>query len=244
MLTKSREDNVLVLLDYYVDSNTQITGAFCVYTPLVEESLENVMFTHSLDSDAKVTLFANYLAGLAHLHGKGVMHRDINPKNLGVSLSNPVKGVLLDLDSALVSDKSDDHMQGTIPYLAPEVVALKDPEAPNAPPYTNSVDIWALGLSMFVLEKASHLPWAVRTRGQGQHVTEDAHSKLQDQLRERLLSSQDSTIRQCLRFVESMIAWEQTFRPNAGQLARGVAGISQRTEGSIVLKKGQKRSRE
>lgn len=82
------------------------------------------------------------------------MHRDIKPSNLGIVTLDPPVGVIFDLDSATFEETSDDHMQGTLGFLAPEIVALKQWDtsknrgvSPSS--YGRKVDVWALGLSAY-----------------------------------------------------------------------------------------------
>lgn len=82
------------------------------------------------------------------------MHRDIKPSNLGIVTWNPPVGVIFDLDAATCEETSDDHMQGTTCYLAPEIVALKQWAVSTIrqfrpAPYGRKVDVWALGLSAY-----------------------------------------------------------------------------------------------
>ncbi|MCJ1402227.1 hypothetical protein MMC11_005447 [Xylographa trunciseda] len=154
-------DNIVQLLDCVANFQTQIPIAYCIYSPLAVMTVEGVIDSCETSSATQLTLLKDYLAGLLHLHDKGIMHRDIKPANMAVkSLQVPI-GVILDLDSAITSPTSIDHNQGTVPYLAPEIIALKewDSSKPMPPAYENSVDIWALGLSMFTLLTKKHWSW-------------------------------------------------------------------------------------
>lgn len=85
-------------------------------------------------------------AGLEYMHGQGVMHRDIKPDNIGVVIIDPPKIVLIDLGSCEVKKDSLDHRRGTVRYLAPEVMAVKEKQ--SSEPFTSKVDMWALGLTL------------------------------------------------------------------------------------------------
>jgi mitogen-activated protein kinase kinase kinase len=101
-------------------------------------------------------LTSQILGGLAYLHSRGILHRDMKADNL-----------LLDLDGVCkisdfgISKKSNDiyandagmSMQGTIFWMAPEVVDSRGEG------YSAKVDIWSLGcvvLEMF----AGRRPWS------------------------------------------------------------------------------------
>jgi len=84
----------------------------------------------------------------AHLHARGVMHRDIKPDNIGVAgLREPFVFYLLDLGHATEAQSRDDHCKGTIRYLAPEVLDLKYRRTTLVPNYGLKVDVWSLGLT-------------------------------------------------------------------------------------------------
>ena len=88
------------------------------------------------------------------------MHRDIKPCNLGVVSFHPLKGVILDLDAATTEKTSVDHMQGTVHYLAPEIIDLKLlTNTTTTESFEKSVDVWALGVSAFHVLNGRSIDW-------------------------------------------------------------------------------------
>ena len=84
--------------------------------------------------------------GMSYLHGRDVLHRDLKPANILVNEYWVAK--VADFGSALARRRSDLHgtaapsavmMQGTLAYMAPEMIARR--------PYRGElVDAWSLGV--------------------------------------------------------------------------------------------------
>ena len=84
------------------------------------------------------------------------MHRDIKPENILAS-DSPIQAVIIDFGCETWERTSKDHMKGTIRYLAPEVVALKEKTAPPNTTYDVSADVWGMGLTAYELMHGSRV---------------------------------------------------------------------------------------
>jgi serine/threonine protein kinase len=105
--------------------------------------------------------FRSLLQAVAHLHSVGVVHRDIKPCN--ILLKDGQRGENLDVKicdmglaaimprrmakkrfSCIPSKNGLTEICGTTPYMAPEMLVRKKP-------YSESVDEWSCGVTMYVL---------------------------------------------------------------------------------------------
>lgn len=125
-------------------------------SPLAEHVLSDII-TLPVGDETRAVLFKQCCQGVEFLHQRGIMHRDLKPANIAVVTLSPPKAILIDLGTATSKEASRNHMVGTIPYLAPEVMALKD--TTSRKPYDKSVDIWSLGLTGFELFSRTQLTW-------------------------------------------------------------------------------------
>jgi len=81
------------------------------------------------------------LTGLGHLHALGILHRDIKPDNLLISMDGTLK--VADFGwCAELSDRPTD-LAGTFRYMAPEVMARET--------QTEAVDAWSFGATFLEL---------------------------------------------------------------------------------------------
>lgn len=145
-------------------------------------------------------------SGLAYLHSKNILHRDIKPDNVLADAEGNFLitdfGVSTKMKSTLrrnsTRSMTDDDISGTIGYMAPELFT-KNPEAVKA------TDIWAFGATLFEMINGE-LPFY----GQGGIMLEKG-AEIPE-----LKGAWSNDLR---RTVEACLAKEPWDRPTAAQLA-------------------------
>ena len=133
----------------YIPGENRLDEIYLIYSPLANERFQDLIAHRNRTFEERLTFFKQGLEGLAYVHDKGLMHRDMKPGNMAVVPSEPARLVILDFGVATKASESVDHMVGTIAYLAPEVMALK--RGVSTQPYDKSVDMWGFGLSFYQL---------------------------------------------------------------------------------------------
>jgi serine/threonine protein kinase len=113
------------------------------------------LFNHILsgalpESDAQA-IFYNVIQAVNYLHMRDIWHRDLKPENIlfMTTKCGPDSVVLTDFGFAdeFPSGICDSKFCGSRNYAAPELHLIK--------PYTSAVDIWSLGVSLYVSLTAS-----------------------------------------------------------------------------------------
>ena len=112
---------------------------------------------NSLGVDARVRLFLDVLAAVAHAHANLIVHRDIKPSNVLVNKDGRVK--LLDFGIAkLLEDETRTGEATMLTHeggwaLTPEYAA---PEQVRREPVTTATDVYSLGVLLYVLLAGRH----------------------------------------------------------------------------------------
>lgn len=95
-------------------------------------------------------------SGLAHVHSLNILHRDIKPNNIVYHSTSPVHALIVDFGCSEPDPTSMRHDRGTMTYLAPEVMRVKNGESTQ--PFSFPSDVWSLGVTLidFLLNKQFH----------------------------------------------------------------------------------------
>ena len=99
------------------------------YTLVLEnsqaQSLKDVLKDHVLDLKEKLNIALKLVEGIAIIHRKGIIHKDINPSNIIYNrASGQIKlidfGIATQLPKEFAEAKPSQALTGTLPYMAPE----------------------------------------------------------------------------------------------------------------------------
>ncbi len=140
VLQKLRHKNIIKLKGWFEDKET-------IY--LVIEYVEGKDCHHFFKNKIPTTLQTRHImqqlvSALEYCHRKGIVHRDIKLDNVLLDKNYNVK--LIDFGLCAVKETEFDMMKehlGTVRYTAPELI--------KGEPYNDSVDVWGIGIILFML---------------------------------------------------------------------------------------------
>ena len=161
LLARLAHPNIARLIDAGVTSRGQ---PYLVLEYIEGEPIDRWCESRGLDSTARVHLFLEVLAAVAHAHGKLILHRDLKPSNILVTADGKVK--LLDFGIAkLLDDEQRPAAATELTQLAGRVFTpdFAAPEQVQAGEVTMATDVYALGVLLYLLLSGAH-PTTVATQ--------------------------------------------------------------------------------
>ena len=156
-----QEGQVLARLDHaniarLIDAGVTDDGQPYLVLEYVEgEALDRWCQSRSLDVRARVRLFLEVLAAVAHAHSKLILHRDLKPANILVTPDGHVK--LLDFGTAKILDLSAaTPIVPTTAHAHAFTLDYATPEQVQGGEVTTATDVYALGVILFELLTGRH----------------------------------------------------------------------------------------
>lgn len=104
-----------------------INDVYIILEPWAPQTFRSLMAPQE-GRHIRVKAFHQGAQGVRYIHHREVIHRDLKLTNLLVARRNPLRVVVADFAHATTATDSQDHMKGTISYLPPEIVQLKERE--------------------------------------------------------------------------------------------------------------------
>eukprot|EP00439_Symbiodinium_sp_Y106_P061291 s2051_g9.t1 len=148
--------NICRLLQAFIEKNGDIW--LCMELCAGGELFELAAGTSSV---ARIAVLVKQMAAaIRYIHSMGMVHRDIKLENWVFASPAQERLKLIDfgLATAYIAGKDDkgrtqklNQMCGTCYYVAPEVIGLKDGAICKGDGYGQEVDIWALGVLVYML---------------------------------------------------------------------------------------------
>ncbi|KAL9650285.1 hypothetical protein ABK040_014939 [Willaertia magna] len=147
-----RHENVLPILSFFLERESQnatklilnILMPYCEsgdFSILISKKKNQWKKNNILFDEILVTSWLIQIAnGLAYIHSKQIIHRDVKPTNIFVTTNNKKEVKLLLSDFGLAKNVSQSLAKttcGTMLYLAPEIY--------NSENYNERADIWSFG---------------------------------------------------------------------------------------------------
>ena len=171
ILARLKHPHIASLLDAGVTPGGQ---PYLVLELVQGERIDRHCDALSLGIEARLALFDDVLAAVAHAHTHGVIHRDLKPGNILVTREGQVKlldfGVAKLLDDEASTGESTELTRQGGRALTPEYAA---PEQLRGEAVTTATDVYALGVLLYQLLS-------------GQHPTAPAHGTSAEVIRSTL----------------------------------------------------------
>ena len=154
ILKKLDHENIVKFYGFF-ESNNQL---FIKMEYIKYGTLKRWMKNHKKITEEEASIILRQIfSAICYLHGMKICHRDIKPENIMLSRENDLRSIKI-IDFGLSAENFDKLMIGdycgTYIYMAPEQIEKKL--------YFISVDIWSIGILMFMLLNNGKHPFYIK----------------------------------------------------------------------------------
>jgi serine/threonine-protein kinase len=130
---------------------------YIAYEYVGGRTLRDAMRAGELRDREAVEAAAQILDGLAHAHGRGIVHRDVKPSNVLLADEEPLSVRVLDFGLAQFDEAETltavGDVPGTLAYISPERLGGADA--------CSASDVWAVGVLLWEALVGRHPFWGV-----------------------------------------------------------------------------------
>ena len=154
ILRKLNHENIVKFFGYFETNNQLLIKMEYIKYGTLSQWIKN----HKVISEEEASIIINrILSAVVYLHSKQICHRDIKPNNIMLSKENDLNSIKI-IDFGLSAQNfeflvNNDYC-GTYIYMAPEQIEKKL--------YSMSVDIWSIGILMFILLNNGNHPFYIK----------------------------------------------------------------------------------
>jgi serine/threonine-protein kinase len=139
------------------DFGSDYGHVYIAYEYVAGQTLRDAMRSGTLGDAQAVEAAAQILEGLAHAHGRGIVHRDVKPSNVLLAEDETISVRLLDFGLAQFDEAETltavGDVPGTLAYISPERLAGQEACAAS--------DVWGVGILLWEALAAKHPFWGV-----------------------------------------------------------------------------------
>ncbi|KAA6402934.1 MAG: putative protein kinase domain protein [Streblomastix strix] len=134
---------------YFIKENTiNIVMEYCEKGDL-QQFIDNLQKEHKVVTDEIFFEFAAQLAsGISFIHSKQILHRDLKPANIFLSNNSRLKIGDFGISKILDEQNYAHTVAGTRSFLSPEMLQNWT--------YTEKVDLWSIGILLYILVEQRH----------------------------------------------------------------------------------------
>lgn len=152
LMEKMKSASHIVLIeDYEVVEEKERMGWKIYIRMELLTNLQDVIKAGKMDTQGVVKMAEDVLTGLEFCHEVNLLHRDIKPGNIFVSEFGEYKIGDFGISREVERSSSTLSQKGTKSYMAPEIIRMEH--------YDQTVDIYALGLTMYEICNHGRMPF-------------------------------------------------------------------------------------